>query len=40
MEASSLDKLRERFPKSFTKSGWLRQIGIDLSFPRNFVFHE
>ena len=29
MTATTLDQLRERFPESFTKSGWLKKIGID-----------
>jgi hypothetical protein len=29
MTAATLDQLRERFPESFTKSGWLKKIGIE-----------
>jgi hypothetical protein len=29
MTATTLDQLRERFPESFTKGGWLKKIGID-----------
>jgi hypothetical protein len=29
MTAATLDQLRERFPESYTKSGWLKKIGID-----------
>lgn len=29
MTATSLDQLRERFPESFTKQGWLKKIGIN-----------
>lgn len=29
MTASSLEQLRERFPDSFTKVGWLKKIGIE-----------
>lgn len=29
MTATTLDQLRERFPESFTKVGWLKKIGIN-----------
>lgn len=29
MTATTLDQLRERFPESFTKVGWLKKIGVD-----------
>lgn len=29
MTATTLDQLRERFPDSFTKGGWLKKIGVD-----------
>ncbi len=29
MTATTLDQLRERFPESFTKAGWLKKIGVD-----------
>lgn len=29
MTATTLDQLRERFPESFTKGGWLKKIGIN-----------
>ncbi len=28
MTATTLDHLRERFPNSFTRTGWLKKIGI------------
>ena len=29
MRATTLDQLRERFPESFTKAGWLKKIGVN-----------